>query len=445
MESEESGSAGGRGTWRGTRRKSAFSQIKPEGGFCFVPAMGLIASWWAYKRGIVSLADLRVWLAIFEVLARRCGVRVNRSFVGVEHELATLVGASADSVATCLRRLERSGFLRRTRTTFRPILDLSQLQPEERENLLELTARVRNHRRKVPVPRRLLRMLGRTTRPVLWATTVGHLLRCMYYRDGQCAPDGRCKATWIADVFEVDSRNVKAARRELVQLGVLFVDPTDQCSMNRWGPRARFNLSWRGPAGGPTRPPPPAALARRIPPPRKNRELASRSGDQEPACTQPLGHPPARSWHVARSDLQLPQELQRLFERSVELRLCTGSEAARLAYFATAARALRVSTSNAPGLFATLVRRRRWDYATLADEDQARRWIQRLAAPRDIRPRPPALRPREPDRNAPAHRAPETAACVMQRLLPRLFPTIVRPPAARPQAQALTHSGPPRA
>ncbi|MFO0838334.1 MAG: hypothetical protein U1D55_07370 [Phycisphaerae bacterium] len=152
-----------------------------------------------------------------------------------------------------------------------------------------------------------------------------------------------------------------------------------------------------------------------------------------------------RSWHVTLEDLRSPERLQLMFARCVQLGLCSGGEAAQLAFFATAARALRVSTSNAPGLFATLVRRRRWDYATLADEDLARRWIQRLAVPRDIRPPSRALRPHEADRNAPAHRAPETAACVMQRLLPCLIPTIVGMPAPRQQARPLTHSGPPPA
>ena len=54
---------------------------------------------------------------------------------------------------------------------------------------------------------------------LLLATTLGHLLRCMYYRDGRCCPDGRCKSSWIARTFGVDIRNVKAALEKSANLG----------------------------------------------------------------------------------------------------------------------------------------------------------------------------------------------------------------------------------
>lgn len=414
-----------RGTWRGTRRKSEFAQTKPEGGFCFVPAMGFIATWWAYKRGILSLADVRVWLAIFEVVARRCVVQGNRSFSCVEHELAALVGGAADHVATSLRRLERMGFLRRTRTTFQATCDIDRLTLDERDELSQLLDQVKNHRRRVPVPRRVLRLLTRTARPVFWATAVGHLLRCMYYRNRQCAPDGRCKASWIANVFEVDVRNVKAARRELVEDGLLFMDPTDQCSMNRWGPRVRFNLAWKCDTPSEAIPPRSRALTCQLPPPRKNRELASRLVNQEPAGAAALGCPTSRSWHLEASDLKSLPALQRLFERCVALRLCRAGEAARLAFFATAARALRVATSNAPGLFATLLRSKRWGFATLADEDLARRWLRQLSSV-DVRSAAPQSTPsRTLHTQERVYRTPEAAATVLHRLLPNLLPPSV--------------------
>lgn len=421
-----------RGTWRGTRRKSEFAQTKPEGGFCFVPALGFIATWWAYKRQILSLADVRVWLAIFEVVARRCIVQGNRSFSCVEHELAAIVGGDAEHVAASLRRLERLGYLRRSRTTFQATCDIDRLTREERDELSQLLDQVKNHRRRVPVPRRILRLLTRTARPVFWATTVGHLLRCMYYRNRQCAPDGRCKASWIANVFEVDVRNVKAARRELIEHGLLFMDPTDQCSMNRWGPRVRFNLTWKCDTPVDAAPPRSSGSTPQLPPPRKNRELASRLVDQEPARAAALGYPTSRSWHLEASELKSLPALQRLFERCVTLRLCIPGEAARLAFFATAARALRVATSNAPGLFATLVRSKRWGFATLADEDLARRWLRQLSTADVCSSAPPSTRSRTSHTQERAPRTPEAAAIVLRRLLPNLLPHSVNAGPPRP-------------
>lgn len=387
-----------------------------------MPAMALIASWWGYKRSIVKLADLRVWLAIFEVMARRCGDRPRRFPPGVEHELAELTGLSIEVVRSALRRLERTGLVRRHKTVFEPVLELSRLNVEEQEDFRHTLAKVTNHRRRIPVPRRLLRFLCVTNRQVLLATTLGHLLRCMYYRDRQCAPDGRCKASWVAEVMEVDLRNVKAARRELIELGVLVIEPTHQCQLNRWGPSVRFNLDWRAPR--PAQRPPPLLGARplRIPPLYEDRELASRLENQEPAGGKAMVPKACRSWHVDADELASPARLQTLFERCVALRLCRGGEAARLAFFATAARATRVATKNAPGLFAALVRTGRWQYASLVDEDMARRWIRDQSGP-TVTYRAPGNREcvRNRGQRAGPSCGPEPSAAVIARILPGLI------------------------
>lgn len=409
-----------RGTWRGTRRRSEYAQVKPEGGYCFVPAMAFLATWWAYRQGILGLADLRVWLALFEVLARRCGVRHKRSPLGVEHEIAALVGTRAELVRTALRKLHRTRFLTRSRTEFRPENGLAGLAPDARAELSRFVLRVRNHRRRVPVPRRLLRLLTSSKRPVLWATAIGHLLRCMYFRDGRCAPDGRCKASWIADVFGVDLRNVKASRRELVTAGLLIMDPTDQHALNRWGPRVRFNLAWGGPAPAPSPTPRMQTFAPRSPPPGTDRKLASRMENQEPIdrADQPCR---PQAWRVASEDLGSPRGLQAVFERCTRLGLCAAGEAARLALFATAARALRVATSNPAGLFATLVRAGRWGYATLADEDRARRWMLQLHVGRDGRTSPAAPNVGQPQPRA--RGSLESAAHVLARVMTSVTPS----------------------
>lgn len=367
-----------RGKARGTYRKSSYARTKPDGGFCFIPAMALIAMWWAYKARILGLVEVRVWLAFFEVVVRRCVDRPNRFPNSVEHELATLVGVSEAQVRTAMRRLLRSGFLLPVRTLSRWHTVPQSLIREDGDGLNEAIRGVENHRRLVPVPRRLLRFLTRTTRPVLWATALGHLLRCLYYRNGECAPDGRCKASWIAERFEVDVRNVKAARRELVELGVLIMEPTDQLSMNRWGPRVRFNLEWKG-AMTERRPPPPNdEKGHGSPPPYKNRELASRMGNQKPPRV-PIGVQSRNArWRVSKLDLESAASLNGLFARLVVAGACEPSESARLNFFAAAARTRRLAWSNPPGFLAALVRNRRWSFATSADEDVGRAWLRQL-------------------------------------------------------------------
>lgn len=367
-----------RGIARGTYRTSSYARTKPDGGFCFIPAMALIAMWWAYKARILGLVEVRVWLAFFEVVARRCVDQSNRFPDSVEHELATLVEVSETQVRTAIRRLLRSGFLLPVRTLSRWHAIPRTLVRDDGDTLDAAISRVENHRRLAPVPRRLLRLLTQTGRPVLWATVLGHLLRCLYYRNGMCAPDGRCKSSWIADTFEVDARNVKAARRELVELGVLIMEPTDQRSMNRWGPRVRFNLEWSGRAIERRSPPRRDEKHRRSPPPYKNRELASRMEDQKPPRV-PIGVQSRNArWRVSKLDLESAASLNGLFARLVVAGACEPSESARLNFFAAAARTRRLARSNPPGFLAALVRSRRWSFATSADEDVGRAWLRQL-------------------------------------------------------------------
>ena len=157
----------------------SYAARKPEGGFCFIPAMAILAAWFAYKRSIIRLVDLRVWLACFEVTARRyaalTGKRPRYSF----DEVGVLVGGvKVLTVQQAIRRLEKAGLLKwsDSRITFNAHADgLFTLD----NGFAECCAQVKNRQRKVPVPRRLLRLLAATSRPVVIATALGHLLRCL--------------------------------------------------------------------------------------------------------------------------------------------------------------------------------------------------------------------------------------------------------------------------
>ena len=101
-----------------------------------------------------------------------------------------------------------------------------------------------NHSRRVPVPRQAMRLIAGGCRPTVIATILGHLIRCLYYRDRRCISGGWCKASWIAEVFRVDLRTIKAARKHLVTIGWLQMLDTPQTLRNRWGTYTLISLSW---------------------------------------------------------------------------------------------------------------------------------------------------------------------------------------------------------
>ncbi len=360
------------------KRITEHARRKPDGGFCFVPAMALLRAWWAYKREIIRLYDLRVWFACFEVVARRCDVAPNRFPRYTMEEIHRLVGgANPDNVQTAVGRLTKAGLLAWAERKLEfpgPESDVDSGLDPEFDRVVGL---VTNHRRKVPVPRRTLRFLSGISRPVFIATALGHLLRCVYYRNGLCVPDGRCKASWVAETFGVDVRNVKAARRQLNDIGWLVVGDSSQTALNRWGAAVRINLNWKDKrdCDGSGSPPPARSNRRQSPPPRINRELSSRMIHQKPAaagrpgaCALPM--PSLRK--VRLEDLSDARRLDVLFTQACRLRLVACGEAAQLRFHAAAAHALRLGKQNPAGLFAAIVRRGLWSFLSVADEDQAR-------------------------------------------------------------------------
>src|SRR5207244_6218194 len=78
----------------------------------------------------------------------------------------------------------------------------------------------------------------------LSATILGHLIRCLFLRDGERSARGTCKASWIAETFAVNVRSVKAARKELSRMGWLKVTESHHWHRQRFGGMAVVNLGW---------------------------------------------------------------------------------------------------------------------------------------------------------------------------------------------------------
>jgi hypothetical protein len=377
---------------------------KPEGGFCFVPAMALLRAWWAYKAGIIERVDLWVWFACSEAVARRCGLQKGRVPCYSVEELAGMVPvARRKRVQESLTRLDKAGLVcwSGARLTIGEGLALEELDSEG--ELRRMAGLAVNFRRKVPVPRRVLRYLANGRREVVIATVLGHLLRCVYYRQGGIRSDGLVKASWIAELFCVHERNVKAARRELSGCGMISLGQANQFVLNRYGLPTTFNLEWHFKSivkrrkGTSKRPPRVRAERCKSPPPIETGNSLSRIEHQQLGVPSPHGvrkrTGSGAGWpRLTTQDLSNPRSVQGFYEFAALHGLCPPTEYEQLRVFAAAAHATRVGTINPPGLFIATLLKRREGYVTQVDEDVGRLMRSRF---RDeirtwtIAPRPP--------------------------------------------------------
>jgi hypothetical protein len=210
---------------------------KPHGGFRFLLVQQLCLVWWAYRSRLIQLMDLRVWFAAQEMVARRCQLASDQVPDYTPQELHGLVGGvGGEHLRASLRRLAALGLLSwsNTQLTFATSpADLRGLH--DLAGLHAMYQAIPNYHRRVPVPRQAIRLIAGGLKASVIATMLGHLIRCLYYGAHRCRSGGWCKASWIAEVFGVDLRNVKAARKHLVAIGWLQTVPTPQRLCNRWG------------------------------------------------------------------------------------------------------------------------------------------------------------------------------------------------------------------
>src|SRR4051794_18175262 len=225
-------------------REESVTPRKPKGGYQLIPAACLALAWWCYREKLIRLADLRVWFAAYEMQARRCrrpGPLPRRFAID---ELRGLTGLSLRRLGESLRRLASAGLLAWSESAIAFPASPQDVPLPDRAAFGRFLDRIPNHRRRLPVPRRILRLLAGGARPALIATVLGHLLRCLYLKQGKCSARGRVKASWIAEAFGVGLRRVKEARRELIAMGWLIPLDAGQWELNRWGAHVRINLEW---------------------------------------------------------------------------------------------------------------------------------------------------------------------------------------------------------
>ena len=406
---------------------------KPEGGFAFFTVTQLVMAWTALREAQIGLKELRVYFALAEMKSRRCGCTDDDpppEFTPLE--LRKLVGG-AGGEREAVHKLLAVGLLREvSKTNIEFATDPGELrfEPETLEATLDL---IPNNDRRVPVPRRIVRLIAGGARRTLIATILGHLIRCLFYKRGLCHPKGCVKASWIAEVFGVSERRVNEQRRHLVDLGWLLPQETSQRTLNGHGLWLTINLAWdalteakerlyepvveqagagegdsgTGPASRPTparqnchplRPKNPPKLS----PPIENKEPLPRgSKNQKPASggtsgvyisqseskktEAPADRPTLRD--VKPEDLRDPARLLDLHAQAVAAGYVSSSEADRLNFFAAANHARVIGSRNPPGLFVRIVRSGLWNFLTQDDEDVARVQLRALLYPESRRPR----------------------------------------------------------
>lgn len=365
---------------------------KPAGGYCLVPARSLLAAWHAHTEGFITLFDLRAWLASWEMQARRCQMAEDRVPDYTLDELAALLGChQVRKVRHAVAQLASTGLLQWH--AHRISLDTEAIEHRLAEETpwTEMLALVKNNTRRVPLPRRIIRYVVRTRSKTLIGTVLAYLLRALYSSKRMCISGGRCKVSWIAAVFHLDPRNVKMARRTLMENGWLQASAAPQQALNRWGLPVTINLSWREPVRKSLAPPPQTRNTAKPPPPYDNKKLSTRLINQKPCQTSGVQTPtlpekPPGLRHITRPDLTAPDRLDVLFRQAVRQGMLPATESSRLQWHAAGAHALSHGKQNPCGLFAALLKRRLWPYITQSDEDTARAKLKLLDFGESVQP-----------------------------------------------------------
>ncbi|MCK6570128.1 hypothetical protein L6V77_03350 [Myxococcota bacterium] len=347
----------------------------------------------AYDEGLVRYRTLRTYfacvavLAVREAAARGRGERPKRAGEAVHAaELARLTGTAEAIAVADLKRLAKAGLVTRERDIVRLVDDALPCAVE----LLELVSPSRSWSRPIPVPRPWLRFLARCPRPAVAKVLLAHGLRGLSLERGSGAVRNRgtLKATWVADVFAVSLRAVKAARATLVATGLIARDEgSSQWKLNRDGSYFELNLTWR--ANGSARRREPIGIDSA--PPVKRLGTPSDLEDQRTArAGVPLG-PDFRN--VQREDLERFARMETLFWQAVDRRWLRESEMDVLNFLAAAVRARFGKARDPVRVFVAIVRRGLWTHITCAEEERARAALarHRERCPTAFRERPAAL------------------------------------------------------
>lgn len=384
------------------------------GGFVKLTTHQLVLAYWLYRAGHITRRQLRVFFAAAEMLERR---RHTDPKHGPEQpryrveELAKLVGGRGSAPAlnelrADARKLGRVGLVHLSAHSIRLAVSADEIQIDDISGFWAMFQEIPNRRRSVPIPRRTLRALAAGFDRAVTAVMIALLIRGLFWHreEGDYRRDHRTKLSWISQTFQVSRRAVTDARAKLVELG--WLEPVDckQWELNRWGVRDRIQPDWKPADAEATQIPdtadggggegdvdsasPRDAIPANSARPSKN---SSASLTRTNPKTRKLGGPDPTGLCTSKSlkgsrktkrgggpnirDIQSEhlvktQDLLELHRQAVEVGLTASSEAGRLDFLALAERA-RTRGQRPGALLAWLLREKRFEFITQADEDAA--------------------------------------------------------------------------
>ena len=230
------------------------------GGFVLVPVATLMTAWRTCRGRPSGAGDFRAWLACHELAARRCPAGGGRAPSYSFAELAKLLGVAEKRAGASIGRLAAAGLLAWTGQA----ISFPDLPPLDDPDLRDC---IGGGRGRLAIPRRTLRFLAGGAGLALIATALAVLLRCLSRRRGGFDGRGRLKASWVARVFDLGLRQTKAARKELIDIGWIAPEDSDQWALNRWGHAYTVDLEWDAPRADAGRVAPPSTAGRDLAPP----------------------------------------------------------------------------------------------------------------------------------------------------------------------------------
>jgi hypothetical protein len=292
----------------------------------------------------------------------------------------------------------------------------------------------RGGRRMVPVPRKLIRFLARSSKPALVKTVIAYCLRGLNLeRSGEVRGAGTVKVSWVCKLCKLSERSTRSARAELIRLGWISKDTGSfQRKLNRDGAYFVIDTAW-GRVLNPVAPPRQKNAVRFAPPTEKpetpldlkNQKLAASEpagfretkeggrrvlvnspfelrsekmpcdsdrfsrrvpgrnsprcrsigvGSGEPICR--LARPTLAN--VVAADLSSDARLLELYRQAIKLKRVLPGEHARLQFFAAAEHAKNLGQRNPCGLFSAVICRGLWQVISQQDEEGARQRLRNI-------------------------------------------------------------------
>ncbi|MBI1827302.1 MAG: hypothetical protein HY287_03875 [Planctomycetes bacterium] len=391
------------------------TRTKPDGGYRLIGAYELLWVYFAFKAKIVRWYDVRVWFACQEAVARRCGATSGVPPRYLEAEIRVLVGGTGEKcLRAALKRLDAAGLLHWSEKEINFAKSPRDIRCDDLSGFWVMVEDLGQVNRKVPVPRRTIRSVAGGARKVQTATMLGHLLRCCYLRrGGEYSSEGSCSAAWVARLFDLDERNVKIARKQLMSIGWLAPLKADAWHRQRYGGRCAVNPVWSQ-ANSMRRPANSGVLQGRKSGKERSRRIAVSackrspllilkensygSKNQKPAL--PAGRAsgfckmesaragrPSLS-NVVVDDLRDTARMLALFEAAAKRGFVKRTEADRLKFVGAAERAMRLGKQNPCGFFFQITRAKLWHHINQGEEERARVRLQRhffeKLVPRDL-------------------------------------------------------------